>query len=165
MADCVTLVSPLPREECVRRLRERAAPMWTMYGSLPVAGRIEETGFHIHQRRRMKNSFRMHLWASLEQWTGQTCIRCRFGMNPFAEVFLILWVGLVLSGLAVTASSALTSLVNEGNWENTWIVLPPLAMLGFGYGLVRFGKYIARCERAFLLEFLRETLDARPLSD
>ena len=43
-----------------------------------------------------------------------------------------------------------------------WLALAiPIAMLAFGFGHIKFGRYLARDERRFLLEFLRQTMGAK----
>ena len=53
------LISPLARDECVRRLREKTESDWyaRFVSNKPVVGRVEKTSFRIFKRIAYRNSF------------------------------------------------------------------------------------------------------------
>jgi hypothetical protein len=153
----IDLVAPLPRDECVRRLRDLTDGIWTIFGSRPLIGRIGETSFSVRMRlKNTKNSFQACLNGVLEQESRQTRLRCRFGLHPTVVAFMIFWMGgLLLAGVAgVVNAITHTTSVSIG-------LAIPFLMAGFGFGLLRFGRYLARDEPADMLDILAKSLDAR----
>jgi len=137
------LVSPFPRSECVRRLRERVGP-----GS-SVAGHVGQSKFRLHKVIGYRNSFQTHVKASMVDDRGGTRIRCRFGLHPFVAGFMIFWLaGVSLIGLTMLLSGK----------GNAGIVLFPL----FGAGILLLGRAIASNEEEFLTNYLQNLLEARP---
>jgi hypothetical protein len=156
----VELVSPLPLEECCRRLR--AGMDETMLGvqlAFPVVGRIKEGKAAGTRRlscswspeiymRRQRNSFKTLLSADLIDQSGQTRIVCRFSMHPFVMLFTAFWFGIVLLSIVGLSSSS--------------VLVGPVVMIAFAFGLLRFGRYQSRDDREALLAFVRERLKAEP---
>ena len=84
-------------------------------------------------------------------------------MHPFVRAFMFIWFGgVILIGGTMFVATVWTMLFSaDGPRQNLWMgaVIPPF-MLAFGFGLVRFGRYLARDETRFLTDFLIQTLDA-----
>src|SRR5262245_31108628 len=78
------LISPLARDECVRRLRANTESSWfpAFSSNKPVIGRVEDTAFQIHKFIRYQNSFAPCLSAELDDEDGRTRVRCRLGLHP-----------------------------------------------------------------------------------
>ena len=131
-----------------------------------MIGRIAGTKLRARKRILYGNSFQTRLSADMAEQVGQTYVRCRFSMHPLVTAFLAVWFGgvVLIGGTAsVVSLLALTSArprVPTGTWLG---ILVPIAMLVFGFGLVRSGQYLARHERRFLIAFVRDTLEATPL--
>ncbi len=157
----VELVSPLTREECVRRLRESVDSEWALFGSRPLIGRVDDSSFKSRQRKRYRNSFQTYLRAALEDEGHQTRIRCHFGMHPLVTAFMIFWFSIVLLG---TNLPTLAWLANGGGWEVLALPACGLLMVGLGFGLVSFGRFLARGEQVYLQDFLQETLEAHTVN-
>jgi hypothetical protein len=157
---CVTLTSPLAREECVRRLQEAIDGERVLFGKKPVIGRVSETSLRLRKRMRGKNSFQTLLTAKVFQDPGRTRFECRFGMHPAVIAFMAFWFGAVLAigaGAIIEASGIAVAL----SIAEPMVVLGPLAMVAFGIGLVVIGRYSSRDHQQFLTEFLRSTVDGR----
>ncbi|HEY1385674.1 MAG TPA: hypothetical protein VGF43_18765 [Dongiaceae bacterium] len=155
------LVSPLSIIECTDRLRSATQSEWAIFGTRPVVGKVGEKSFRLRKRLKMsRNSFQTYLSAKLSSEGMSTRLTCRFGMHPFVVVFMIVWFGGVTAG-------AIGSLVfglrhySSGTMPSAG-PLVPWGMVVFGIALVGVGRAMARGERQFLLDFLRETVDARP---
>jgi hypothetical protein len=166
----IQLFSPLPPAECVSRLAaamdtERSAlfSLAGLFGSRPVVGRVTETSLRLRKRIGYRNSFQSYLAATLRSEAGGTVISGEVAMHPFVRVFMFIWFsGVVLIGGTMFVATVGTMLFSAGSQhQNAWMgaVIPPL-MLAFGFGLVRFGRYLARDETRFLRDFLIQTLDA-----
>jgi len=144
------LISPLRPDECSRRMSLQIDPPISLRGSRPVYGRVRENTFWIEKRIGYRNSFKTRLRANLEPAPGGgTRITCKAGMTPITLVFMYVWFGMVIVGTIVafaTRSNAAPAL--------------PMFLL-FGGALIALGRYIARDEKAFLVNYLCEVLVAR----
>lgn len=134
-----------------------------LVGSKPVVGRVTETSLQLRKRIGYRNSFQSFLSATLRHEAGGTLISGEVAMHPFVTVFMFIWFGFViLIGGTMFVATVGTLFFGPGNrHENAWMgaVIPPV-MLVFGFGLVRFGRYLARDEARFLTDFLIQTLNA-----
>jgi hypothetical protein len=158
------LMSPLARDECVRRLQANTASPWArLLSTKPVVGRVEDTSFRIRKRlEAFNNPFQPHLWGELLDEDGRTRVRCRFGMNEFVVIFMAFWLSVVLIAGGPVAISAIASLLRGGAQADAWrSIVMAAAMPAFGVAFVGLGLFSARNERRFLLDFLRGTIAAR----
>jgi hypothetical protein len=161
------LVSPQPLDECIRRIEERMnAPMsvLALAEARPVIGRFRGSQLHARRRSFYRNLF--FLSARFSSEAGQTRISCRFSTHPAAAGYMTFWLAAVtlLGGVmafAVIADVASHRAPMRGvEWE---AIVIPVLMIAFGVGLVRFGRWRARGDREFLLNFLLQTVQARLL--
>jgi hypothetical protein len=170
-SDRIQLLTPLTPTECALRLTaaidaERSAffSLAGLLGSKPVAGRVTESSLRLRKRIGYRNSFQSFLTATMQQELGGTVISGEVGMHPFVRVSMFIWFGgVILIGGTIFAASISSMIFGSGSLrQNAWLgaVIPPV-MLAFGYGLIRFGRYLARHDARFLTDFLIQTLDAR----
>jgi hypothetical protein len=165
-------ISPLPPEECLRRLRanvEREKWTWST-GSAPskaeVVGKVEETRIRLH-RPNTGNSFSKHLFGRLTGDGNQTRLRCRIGLHPFVIAFMVFWAGGVLfMGRQAIAQGHGTMTVSFFGlmtvFEGWWVgIAAPLILLCSGVAIVVLGCFFARDEEKILIDFLRKTIDVR----
>ncbi len=158
------LVSPLPLPECVRRLRAEVDSMWTFFGKRPLVGRVDDHWLRVARRIRYRNSFQTWMSARLSAEGGGTRLRCRFGMHPLVTVFMAAWFGFVLMLGGPASVVVLVKLVAApaptaaGEWL---LALIPVWMLAIGSAMVGIGRWLARGERRYLIEFLRQSVEAR----
>jgi hypothetical protein len=152
------LISPLSREECVQRLRMKADPAW----SGTVIGSVGQTSFRLRKRIGYRNSFQYSLSGKMIDDNGGTRLHCRIGLHPFVLVFLAFWFGVVLIGCGMVSVQTVSALARGaplvGLWPGAAI---PFLMLAAAAALVLFGRHLGRGEPGFLIDVVRQTLDAR----
>ncbi|MDZ4775386.1 MAG: hypothetical protein SGJ23_01200 [Alphaproteobacteria bacterium] len=113
-----------------------------------------------------RNSFQTRLSLDFLPGARGCSLKCSIG-PPISVVvflmFLVFWFsGVVLIGGTITLTAMLAPERIESDLPTPVIALFPLVMLGFGVGLVSLGRWLARDEERFLIEFLCETLEAKP---
>jgi hypothetical protein len=162
----VELRSPLSPSECVVRLSgaidsERMAyvSLAGLFGSKPVAGYVTESSLRLRRRIYYRNSFQTFLTATLRPDGSGTSISGELGIHPAARWFMMIWFGFVgvVGGVMVVASLFGTLRTDGSPWVGA-AVLP--GMLGFGIAIVQLGRWLARKEGTFLIDFLVQTLEA-----
>ena len=169
----VELLSPLPLHECVVRLREVTGgdDLWSWFGnfgSREVVGHVSERSIRLRKRIGYKNSFQTILIGRLERHEAGTIFRGKARMATFLRCFMTVWFGgLVLIGgiLSVAAVGQVLGFAAPAMQGNLPLPLVPvifILMLAFGVGLVRFGRWLARDEERFLVQFLADALEASP---
>jgi hypothetical protein len=112
------------------------------------------------------NAFQTYLFGQLIDDGGQTRLRCRFAIHPIVFVIVLLWFGGVLFAALLplwTGQRSVTVNVPTGSYivDGWGVFVFPLLLAACGTALVVAGRYLARDEKAFLIDFLRQTLDAR----
>ncbi|MBE7211210.1 MAG: hypothetical protein INR65_09340 [Gluconacetobacter diazotrophicus] len=153
----VELVSPLPLETCCSRMSAEIGKIWAIPGSRPVVGWTSGTKLRIRKRIWYQNSFQTSMFANMVEQDSHTLIRCHFSMHPFVLAFLVVWFGFVSFFSIATFTMFLSGrlVIYQSALQPPWLGLfAPVAMLLFGFGMVRFGRYLARNERPFLLDFV-----------
>lgn len=158
----VAVISPLPREECVRRLQEQVDPEGSVFGKRPVIGRVRETSLRLRKRVKGRNSFQTFLFARVSPAADRTRFDCRFGMHPAVVAFMAFWFGvlLVIGGLAVSELGSLwagADALPAGLPIGAFL----LGMFVFGIGLVAIGRFASKGDVAFLTEFLLGAVNGR----
>ena len=109
------LISSLPRDECVRRLRENTDPPRrhsTIYGSgfkvyesaarvnpKPLSGYIGDNDLHIAKQIEGGMS-QTRLFAEITDEDGMTRLHCFIGLHPGVYAFWVFWfIGLFFAGI------------------------------------------------------------------
>ncbi len=163
----IVLLSPHSMEECQMRLKGAVDTSFPPYfSSKQVAGRVSKDSISIRKRIRYRNSFQTVLRASLKPSENRTKLFADIGLHPFVKIFMFIWFGsLILIGGLIFITS-LSSLAKETSADIGTImgILIPLGMAIFGIALLKFGKYLARDESAFLIAFLIDLLDAEEIN-
>jgi hypothetical protein len=111
------------------------------------------------------SSFQTYLYGDLTGDGQQTRLECRLGMQPLVYAFMILWFGitflisliLLIDGSPTTVYAFGEKYIVSGRWATVF----PMLFAAFGAALVKFGRYLARDEETFLIDFIRKTLDVR----
>jgi len=138
-------------------------PLAGLFGSKPVVGRVTETSLRLRKRIGYGNSFQSYLAATLRPEAGGTVISGEVAMHPFVRVFMFIWFGgaILIGGTMFVATIGTLFFGSGSKHQNAWMgaVIPPV-MLVFGFGLVRFGRYLGRDEARYLTDFLIQTLNA-----
>jgi hypothetical protein len=179
---CFQLLSPLTPTECASRLTAAIDTgglfsFDALFGSKPVIGRVTESSIRLRKRipdyipikdrkpfKGYNNPFQTFLTATMRHEPGGTVISGKLAMDPPVRIFMFVWfAGVILIGGTIFLAT-ISSLISGsgGHPQNQWpgVVIPPL-MLGFGYGFIRLGRYLARDEARFLVDFLIKKLDAQ----
>src|SRR5262249_30190429 len=103
--ETVVLDSPLPRDECVRRLREAVENELPAHAR--VVGRVDDSSLRLRKRLiAARNSFQTCLTATIEDEGGSTRLFCRFGPHGFVVVFMLFWFLAVLGFCAAALTFA-----------------------------------------------------------
>lgn len=167
----LALVSPHSPAECAARLAPLIDHEGTvglalkgMFGSKPVIGEATASSLRLRKRLGYRNSFQTHLTATLQPTGTGTLITGEFGMHPLVKGFMTVGLGvLAIAAVPFAIYSGVSFLRSPGDdaTKHLFGVLVPVAMLAFGFGLVRFGRYLARNEARFLTDFLIQALEAR----
>jgi len=166
----VEIFSPLPPAECAVRLAsaidtERSVIFSSaaLFGSKLVIGQASESSLRLRKRIRYRNSFQSFLFATMRPQQGGTLISGTFAMHPMVRTFIFVWFGFiaVIGGGVALATVRGTLSSSDGNSHSLLGIIIPLAMLCFGFVLIRFGRYLARNEARFPTDFLVQTLDGR----
>lgn len=156
------LVSPLAREECVRRLRANTESWWFPFSNKPLAGHVEDTSFGICKRILYANPFQPLLSGDLLDEGDRTRVRCELEIRLSVIAFMACWFGILLIVEASAAMRAIHSLLRGGALADAWpSIAGPTFMLAAGAAFVGLGLFQARNEQQFLLDFLRDTIAAR----
>src|ERR1700712_4056716 len=124
-------VSPLPREECVRRRKEKVRLFWGGAKDAP-RGRVSDGAPPLRMPIWYRNSFQTILRLSLsDNPAGGTDLTCRFGINRFVAVFMGVWFTGVAGFEILAAAKSLFS----GGPVAVSMLLFPMLMVVFGIGL------------------------------
>ena len=153
------LTSSLPIVACISRLRGVVQSEWALFGKSPVVGRVGESSFKLRKRLSggAYNSFQTYVSGRLTGDGVLTRLTCRFGMHWFVTLFTTLWLTPFLAILTFSIADDLANL--RAPAFDDYFVFSVFAL--FGIGLLCIGRYMARNEKRYLLNFLRETIDAR----
>lgn len=167
-SETINLTTDLSRTECVKRLTAQVDGNLRIFGTKPLVGRIRESSLRVARRIRYRNSFQTWLSANLIDAGGGTRLICRLALHPLVRIFMIVWfTGIILIGglIGLGAGAGLMTTLLRGTGPLSpgpvLATLVPLGLLGFGLGLLKFSRYLARDERDFLVSFIKDTLAAR----
>ena len=145
-----TRLSP---EICLQRLESRIDSdlSWfaSWFGTKPVQGHVRRGWASLHKRPALRNEFQPVLAVSFAPAGDGARLFCRVGR------FATYWMMVVAWGFLVA-------------FFGVWAVLDDAvfsvgaltALIVFGLAYAAFGRWLARNELAFLLAFVRDTLEA-----
>lgn len=160
------LASPLSPTQCAQTLREAVDSPWVFLGKKPVVGTVGEDNAVLRKRIKGRNSFQTLLKVKMSGRTDGTALSCKGGMSLAVAIFITLWLGVVLVIGGAVFLATVASLTGAGESEippAIGLFVPP-TLLVFGVLLLTIGRKMAKAEEAFLLAFVTQTLQARPLS-
>ena len=160
----VRLFSPHPPVALAERLKARLPATMTSGAPTQVTGYGTEARMTLWSHRpNFANSFKSVLSARIEAEGAGSAITGTLGPHAVTRMFLWFWMGLVamfgLGGLPVLIFARLPLVM----------ALPmlaiPVAMLAMAGLIWWIGRRSARSDEARILDFLKATVDARPIGD
>jgi len=164
--------------ECAKRLEDSIDTKWRPHvvdfvpflflfvkdGRHPVFGKVREGCFHLQERKWYHNSFSPVFYGEMvsEEEGQRTRIQGRFSMHWAVKGFLALCLGLVLL-IGVGGSMSMIKRTGTGSSRLHQWVERTLVMILFGSAIVLVGKLLGRIEEAYVVDFIKKTLDATPV--
>ncbi len=163
----IELVSPHSKQECIKRLKVSVGSGWVTLDRHTVVGSIRHSSFRLRKRNRKRNSMQPILVCNIHQQSGNTQLACQFRKDLLVKAVLISWfagiIYFVISSSIVTVSSLSTDgiSVSKGYLLLDLVFLAvPILMALIVLLWIRSSLSLARNEPQFLIDFLREQLDA-----
>ncbi len=165
----IVLQSTLSVDQCLERLRsntdEQRRTLFSFSGyrgKNPVLSRIQGDKIQLQKRRYYRNDFAPNFYGSIQPWGSAARIAGYFGPPRWTVIFLRVWLGAAMLFTLPVAWVSLRRMLNGGfDPSVTMGVGMPLFFLAFAFLLPRFGDWLGRNEKTFLLEFLETTLAAK----
>ena len=169
----IVLQSTLSVAQCLQRLTDHTDPQRRAIfsasgyqGTKDVLSQINGNQFQLQKRRYYKNDFAPQFYGSIDAWGNAARIEGTFG--PPKWVRKVLWGVLAGTLLCICVPVVLISspqIAQRHPGQNPAIyaglAVPVFMILAFAWFLPRFGEWIGRNEKVFLLQFLETTLAAR----
>ncbi len=165
----IVLQSTLSPEQCRERLRsntdERRRTLFSLSrykGKNPVISSIDGDTIQLQKRRYYRNDFAPNFYGTIRPWGNTARIEGYFGPPRWTVMFMRIWLGAAMLFTLPVAWVSLQRLL-DGHFEGgIYIgVAFPFFFLAFGLLMPRFGDWLGRNEKIFLLEFLETTLAAK----
>jgi hypothetical protein len=154
----VTLESALSRTACVERLNAAADQPWSFSKTHEARGRAKADSLWLMKNIDYRNSWQTVLRARLEDQGGGTRIECRFGINRFVLALTVLWFGFAL----LFALTALATWIEGAHEHLGWqIALGSIFFPLPAAAIVAVGRWFARNDKRFLIDFICHEIDAR----
>jgi hypothetical protein len=157
----IQLVSPIPPDECADRLQAaiNRDGLLSLFASQPVIGKVSEWSVWLRKRIGYANAFQKVLRGEFEAHRGGTIFHGQFsfplpilifGTLYFPSAAILAFVGMVEAIQVLARGAAL-------NFEALGGELLPLP---FGLGVFGMGRWFARNEEKFLVDFLATVIGA-----
>ncbi len=159
--DTVELISPHAEQVCLQRLRDSIGSEWKPFQQRQVLGAVGDHSFRLMVRHGpfTQNMFQTLVYGTTRAQGSTTKIVCRFGLQRLAAVIcgLLFTVGL----LAVGYETVLDLLKTSSLADVIVSIAIPTGYLLFVAVVVFVGRVIAQDEPFILLNFLRDTINAK----
>ena len=155
------LASKLSPEDCVNRVRATTGDMWAISGPCPVLAWIGNRSAVLRKRTFWINGFRTVLRVKFFNDGEGTLLRCRSGMSYASWGWLIGWFGFLFLIEGALVVAALTDRARLEITPAAALGIPAL-FAGIGGAFVVVGRWFAKDDREFLLDFLSRAVEARP---
>ncbi len=168
-ARTIVLQSTLSADQCRERLRtntdEQRRTLFSLSGykgKSPVLCRIEGETFQLQKRRFYRNDFAPNFYGSIQPWGSSARIEGYFGPPRWAVIFLRIWLGAAVLFTVPVAWVSVQRMLGGNRQAGDLIALAfPLVFVAFGVLMPRFGDWLGRNEKTFLVEFMETTLAAK----
>ncbi len=159
----VGLLSPLPRAECAKRLRRHVGSEWSLASNSGVVGSVDGDAFRIRKMIYYRNSFQTYLHGQLSDAPGGgTRIRCELRELNLRPVLIAAVVVVLIALAGIIALLALHG--SQFRQVPLIVLIAPLGVVPLlavvGVLAVNIGRWAARGEQQYLVDFLCRTLEA-----
>jgi len=161
----VDLLSSLPRTECAQRLRQHVSGEWSLLTDSGVVGTITgDTSFVMRKKIYYRNSFQRRLHGQLSDApSGGTRIHGETREMDLKWVFVL--AGIVVAIAFIGVGVTLFTLRDQLHDIPIAAIIGPVLLIpvlvGIMVAMVAVGRRLAHSEEAFLVDWLKRTLDAR----
>jgi hypothetical protein len=155
----VEFFTRLSVEECQQRLSaalDQWRRSWSFRPDRPVIGKVNGHRFQMCKRIYYRNSFMPILHGELIPTPQGTYVRGSFWFHTLVILFLIVWFGFIASMLY---QGILAILSGNGFWL---ALVLPIGFLVFAVLFVWIGSLLEKPSKAYVIAFLRRTLDFQP---
>lgn len=168
-ARTIILQSTLGADQCRERLRantdEQRRTLFSLSGykgKNPVLCRMEGEKFQLQKRRFYRNDFAPNFYGTILPWGNSARIEGYFGPPRWAVIFLRIWLGAAVLFTVPVAWVSVQRLLSGRSQGGDYIGLVfPLFFIAFGLFMPRFGDWLGRNEKTFLVQFMETTLAAK----
>lgn len=154
-SEVAILESPLPPNECIRRLQGSVRSRFAIFGPGAIVGRVDEQTFRI--RNASRRGFQLTLHGELEAAGRGTRLVCRLGRSPWHFLPIIVFAVIFLSIIAASVARVADDQSLDG-------ALPFISMLFF-FGVMCFMGVLefirSKDDRDILLDFLQRVAESR----
>jgi hypothetical protein len=165
----IVLHSTLSADQCRERLRANTDEQRRTLSSLsgyrgrnPVLCQIDGERFRLQKRRYYRNDFAPNFYGGIQPWGSSARIEGYFGPPRWAVIFLRIWLGAAVLFTLPVAWVCVRRLLSGGSQDGDYVgLLVPLLFVAFGTLMPRFGDWLGRNEKTFLLQFMQTTLAAK----
>ena len=161
----LTLYTKLRPEECRLRLERLLAPAFALSPrrERPITGRVSNEGFSIKRFISYRNGFQTAAVGRFKQNDQGTVVSLCLGVTREARTFAFAW--LMIAVLLIIVPLVLISinmyLTSTAHLDSlTAVILVGSVFVVIWCVVVGFGRWLARGEASYLLDFLKSTLDA-----
>lgn len=129
--------------------------MWSMSGHAgerTILGKFDGNRFRLQMRRFYRNSFAPFFYGEVRAIDSGSELSGDFKLHPFVRVFFGIWMtGATLGAMALTVGG-----LAQGHAERVGpLIALPFALPLFGFGMLRFGRWLARNEAPSIVRFLK----------
>jgi uncharacterized RDD family membrane protein YckC len=120
-------------------------------GGRPITGKFNRDRLRLQKRRFYNNSFAPFFYGEVRPTDAGSELVGEFKLHPFVRVFMGIWfTGAMLGATAIT----MTVLVRGHAAHAGPALAIPFALPLAGFGILRFGRWLARNEPPFIVQFL-----------
>jgi hypothetical protein len=158
----ITYKTKLDSDKILKRINEITEPQKIfrksgIFGSTnykPYEGYIDGMSFKITRITGYRNSFLPKIEGIIKKSFHETTVNVKMRLHPFVLIFMSIWCG----GVGLGFLAVLNTSINKGNFEP--IILIPLGMLLFGYGLTTGGfKYESIKSKKYLAQLFETEIE------
>jgi len=134
------------------------------FNAVNISGDFDGNKIHLYfNRKEFRNSFAPHFYGELQARPSGTMIKGRFAMHRFVRIFLAVWfTGIGTIAVLLAPLSIRSLLGGRSNIVNPQLGLTfPIFLFVCGLLMVHWGSRVGQSNKIHILQFLKQTLNAR----